>query len=110
MLFLSTSKPANTSYSRGTNVLSLIGVPPSDNAFCSRHCTRALVSRTDIPHTSLRTNRRSCFSVHAEVLEAFLIFSVTCYLLSWKKSPSAALSLRRSFRPMLDPPAQSGLL
>src|SRR5262249_3306240 len=50
---LSTSKPANTSYSRGTNVLSLIGVPPSDNAFCSRHCTRALVSRTDIPHTSL---------------------------------------------------------
>src|SRR5262249_47415645 len=55
MLFLSTSKPANTSYSRGTNVLSLIGAPPSDNAFCSRHCTRALVSRTDIPHTSLRT-------------------------------------------------------
>src|SRR5215472_12139389 len=57
MLFLSTSKPANTSYSRGTNVLSLIGVPPSDNAFCSRHCTRALVSRTDIPHTSLRAGR-----------------------------------------------------
>ena len=35
----------------------------------------------DIHHTSLRTNGRSCFSVHAEVLEAFLIFSVACYLL-----------------------------